>query len=266
MNKKKSNEEGVTKQKVQINYEHQLILFHPQMVEEEEKHNRILLWFAHKRFIITTLISLFLVVGSFFVLYSYKWIVASFADNGPENQMKAYSSAYIILRLDKKTFSLDLKKIGFDGKDTASIDKWELRAWFNQLRRQINIPPKNADQKRYGGKIQPERVGSVIDESQLSAWESHPETIINKPQQIKLVTKYPSVTSATLKQVDKKMISSYTTYFDQKNTIRTNNMRLAAKAIQNLILLPGEIFSFNKIVGERTLQKGYRAARTIVKG
>nr|WP_255724736.1 VanW family protein [Shimazuella soli] len=43
-------------------------------------------------------------------------------------------------------------------------------------------------------------------------------------------------------------------------------MRIASKSINNIILLPGEIFSFNKIVGERTYQKGYRVARKIVKG
>jgi vancomycin resistance protein YoaR len=263
----KSNEEGVTNRKAKDNHEQQLVLFRPQVVEvEEEKHSRFLLWLGHKKVLITALISLFFIVGSIFVVFSYKWIIASLADNEPVSETKDLSPAHIILRWEGRTFSLDLKKIGYDGKDITSIDRWELRTWFNQLKRQVNISPKNADQNRFGGKIQSERVGAVIDEKQLSTWESHPERIINKPQQIKMVTKLPVVTTAMLKQVDEKVIGNYTTYFDQKNKIRTNNMRIASKSINNIILLPGEVFSFNKAVGERTFQKGYRIASTIVKG
>lgn len=267
MDKNKSNNEGVTNRKANDNNEHQLVLFRPQVVEvEEEKYNRFLLWFGHKKVLLTALVSLFFVVGSIFVVFSYKWIVACMADKEPMIKTKDISDAQIILRWKEKTFSLDLRDIGFDGKNIASIDKWELRIWFDQLKRQVNVLPKNADQNRFGSKIQSERVGFVIDEKQLSIWQSNLKSIINKPQQIKMVTMSPSITAKMLKQVDKKVIGSYTTYFDRKNITRTNNMRIAAKSINNIILFPGEIFSFNKVVGERTFQKGYRFARTIVKG
>lgn len=44
------------------------------------------------------------------------------------------------------------------------------------------------------------------------------------------------------------------------NPNRTNNLTLAANAINGTIIRPGETFSFNKIVGERTPEKGYKAA------
>jgi len=44
------------------------------------------------------------------------------------------------------------------------------------------------------------------------------------------------------------------------NSNRTNNLTLACKAIDGLILNPGEVFSFNNIVGERTAAKGYLPA------
>ena len=37
-------------------------------------------------------------------------------------------------------------------------------------------------------------------------------------------------------------------------------MKLAAKAINGIVLQPGEEFSFNNRVGERTEAKGYQAA------
>ncbi|MBQ7565580.1 MAG: VanW family protein [Oscillospiraceae bacterium] len=41
---------------------------------------------------------------------------------------------------------------------------------------------------------------------------------------------------------------------------RTNNLILACKAIDGTVLQPGETFSFNGVVGERTAAKGYREA------
>jgi vancomycin resistance protein YoaR len=267
VDRNKSNDKGVTNRKAEDSHEYQLVLFQPQVPEvEEEKHNRFLLWFGHKKVLLTALISLFFIVASVFVVFSYKWIVACMGDKQTVVKAKQISDAQLILRWKEKTFTIDLRDIGYDGKDIASINKWELHAWFDQLKRQINVPPKNANQKRIGDKIQPERTGFVIDEKQLSNWQKNLKSIINKPQQLKIVKKSPIITTKMLKQVNQKVIGNYTTYFDQKNVVRTNNMRIAAKSINNIILLPGEIFSFNKIVGERTLQKGYRFARTVVKG
>ena len=44
------------------------------------------------------------------------------------------------------------------------------------------------------------------------------------------------------------------------NANRTNNLRLACEAINGTVLNPGEVFSFNGIVGERTDVKGYLGA------
>ena len=41
---------------------------------------------------------------------------------------------------------------------------------------------------------------------------------------------------------------------------RTTNLRLACEAINGLVLNPGDTFSFNETLGERTTQKGYRPA------
>ncbi len=50
------------------------------------------------------------------------------------------------------------------------------------------------------------------------------------------------------------------------NPTRTRNLELAAAAINGTILLPGEEFSFNRIVGERTAEKGYGEAGVYVGG
>lgn len=50
------------------------------------------------------------------------------------------------------------------------------------------------------------------------------------------------------------------------NPNRTNNLILAAEAIDGYILKPGEVFSFNEIVGQRTAAKGYKEAGVYVGG
>jgi Uncharacterized vancomycin resistance protein len=58
-------------------------------------------------------------------------------------------------------------------------------------------------------------------------------------------------------------IAQYTTYFDPSQVNRTENLRLAAKALNGKLLAPGERFSFNGSVGERTAEAGYKEAMII---
>lgn len=47
---------------------------------------------------------------------------------------------------------------------------------------------------------------------------------------------------------------------------RMENIRLASSAISGRMLLPGEEFSFNKVVGARSRNRGYKDAPVILKG
>ena len=73
-----------------------------------------------------------------------------------------------------------------------------------------------------------------------------------KPIKLKLTVKEPGP------------IAQYTTYFDASIINRTENIRLAAKALDGKLLAPGEQFSFNKTVGQRTAEAGYKEAMFIV--
>lgn len=56
------------------------------------------------------------------------------------------------------------------------------------------------------------------------------------------------------------LIATYTTRYDASNYNRSNNLAIAAKKINGTILMPGEIFSYNKVVGARTIEAGYKEA------
>jgi vancomycin resistance protein YoaR len=46
---------------------------------------------------------------------------------------------------------------------------------------------------------------------------------------------------------------------------RTDNIRLAAEALDGTVLEPGEVLSFNRTVGPRTAERGYQAAPVILR-
>ena len=55
-------------------------------------------------------------------------------------------------------------------------------------------------------------------------------------------------------------LSSYSTRYDPSNLNRSNNIEISAEKIDGTIIMPGETFSYNQTVGERTIAEGYKAA------
>lgn len=60
-------------------------------------------------------------------------------------------------------------------------------------------------------------------------------------------------------------ISKYATEMKDNRKNRVNNIEIAADEINNVIVMPGEEFSFNDEVGRRSKEKGYEKAPIIVK-
>jgi vancomycin resistance protein YoaR len=77
---------------------------------------------------------------------------------------------------------------------------------------------------------------------------------------------YPRVDSELLSEIRVKRIGRYLTSFNPRNITRTTNIELAVEAINNHVVFPGETFSFNRVVGKRTVEKGYKKAKVIVRG
>lgn len=61
-------------------------------------------------------------------------------------------------------------------------------------------------------------------------------------------------------------ISKFSTRYDASNRDRSNNLKIAAGKINETVLMPGEGFSFNKVVGKRTIEDGYRNAKIYENG
>ncbi|MEA5009915.1 VanW family protein [Clostridium tyrobutyricum] len=75
----------------------------------------------------------------------------------------------------------------------------------------------------------------------------------------------PKVKEIDLKNINSK-ISSFTTSFKSSDENRSTNISVASNAINGKLLMPGDIFSFNDIVGERSTDRGYKVSKGIVNG
>jgi len=63
-----------------------------------------------------------------------------------------------------------------------------------------------------------------------------------------------------------KLQGEFSTKYSTSSYGRKNNINLATQALNNTEILPNETFSFNDIVGRRTIDKGYKTANIIKEG
>jgi vancomycin resistance protein YoaR len=80
-------------------------------------------------------------------------------------------------------------------------------------------------------------------------------------------TVVPKVTRAKLGNVDiEHVMGHFETHYPPIEKDRNYNLKLAAERVNGTILMPGEEFSFNAKVGDRTEKEGYRVAHVITAG
>ncbi len=85
--------------------------------------------------------------------------------------------------------------------------------------------------------------------------------------EVPLTILVPNVTTNMLgREAFPDLLSSYSTNYSVRDRDRTTNLILAANKINGMVLMPGETFSYNKVVGERTISAGYREAPIYVSG
>lgn len=78
---------------------------------------------------------------------------------------------------------------------------------------------------------------------------------------------YPNVTTNMIgTEAFPDLLSNFSTNYAASNRNRTTNLILAANKINGTVLMPGETFSYNKVVGARTISAGYKEAPIYVEG
>ncbi len=132
------------------------------------------------------------------------------------------------------------------------------------------VLPTNASVKTTSDKknrfiVTNENNGRVIDDEFLSM---QIDTALKKGQkEIRVVYRelYAEMDSAYINRC-LNLRSSFSTDYSSSNEERKFNISLACQKINGTILFSNEEFSFNKIVGKRTQENGYKTAKTIENG
>ncbi len=116
-------------------------------------------------------------------------------------------------------------------------------------------------------RIEPGKKGTRIDEIETATRLYRAGLTSSRTGSLPIVEAAdPEVTTEYLESLNvKHLVAQYTTYHDCCEA-RVKNIQLMADAIDGTIVLPGETFSINDHVGERTLAKGYLPAGSIVGG
>lgn len=152
---------------------------------------------------------------------------------------------------DKKELNLDFK-----------YDESKLTDYEKKLTEMVNQNAKNATISISGGNISviDGEDGRAIEEDKMvslvkEAINANPEgnSVVEVPVE---VTK-PKITKEMLSKIDG-VIGSFTTSYTSSDASRSANVEIAAKTVNGTILMPGDTFSYNNTLGERTTAKGYR--------
>lgn len=161
-----------------------------------------------------------------------------------------------ILNLNLKNRNLEISTLT---KQPSKID-------IEKIHKEIYKECKNAYYTQNPFAVYPSENGldfaiSMDDAKNILEEENKDEYIIP----LKIL--YPSVTTNMIgTEAFPDLLSTYSTKYSARNTGRTTNLQLAASKINGTVLMPGETFSYNQVVGARTIAAGYKEAPIYVSG
>lgn len=151
-----------------------------------------------------------------------------------------------------------------------TVDENKFISALQPVKEKRYVPPQDALVRAEEGKLifTPHRKGKDLKLEQIQGklleelycWPSFPLTL-----HVEMEYLYPEVKiSHILERGILDTIATASTYFDSTATNRSHNITLAARKVDNTLLAPEEIFSFNQIVGEASLEDGFKEAPVIV--
>lgn len=164
---------------------------------------------------------------------------------------------------------IELLKLQADPVDMPMVFSWDqdqLQDYLQSINDEIYAPARDAVLRLAEGgiSIDKETAGKEID------YEKTIDLILQTiqsetPGPVSIATK---VIDARITSEDLKMFDAVLSFFVTElnnNQNRSVNIRKAAELIDGTVLMPGEVFSFNDRVGERTRDNGFKSAPVIVR-
>lgn len=144
-----------------------------------------------------------------------------------------------------------------------------IKAFVSNIEKEMNKEPINSNIKMVaegGKKIEDDIEGYKIETEKL---DKYIEDIVKNGANedvyiVAPVEKIEAEITQTKLSLINTCISSFSTSFESSSFMRANNIEICVKALNAKLLMPGETFSFNEVVGERTKERGYMEAPVII--
>ncbi len=155
-----------------------------------------------------------------------------------------------------------------DGELLPVVDGEVLKAALLKANPELGTEPQDARIELSGGRpvVVPGKNGVSIDAEALAAQVTKALPTPSRTATLDVAVVEPELTTAEAEKLGvKEKISEFSSTLTA-NAARTENLRIAARTINGTLLLPGETFSLNGVLGERTPDKGYNKAGTISGG
>jgi len=147
-----------------------------------------------------------------------------------------------------------------------TYDEEKLKSFEESIKNEVNSEPKNATIVISNGSIsvQSESDGKTINMEELDGRIKEAlNSNLNETIELELETVKATITAEDLSKI-KGPMGTYSSSYGTSALGRSTNIELATKSVNGTILMPGEVFSFNDVVGDRSIERGYQEAGTYV--
>lgn len=143
--------------------------------------------------------------------------------------------------------------------DIATIFQEPEQINIESIYKEIRKDPKDAYYDAQTHVVYPEENGLDFN---ISLEEAQKIAEVGQDEySIPLKTLQPNVTTNMIgMEAFPDLLSSFSTKYIKSNRDRTTNLILASNKVNGTVVLPGETFSYNSTVGERTIAAGYKEA------
>lgn len=154
------------------------------------------------------------------------------------------------------------------GKLVPQVRGTGLRATLGSRLRSLENPAKDARIRLVGGqpRVIPSRTGQMVPPEGLAEATLAALTDDSRTARVELQTADADLTTAEAEALGvDEQVSTFTTYYPYA-AYRLQNIHRAADLIDGTLLQPGETFSLNDTVGERTAENGFAKGTIIQDG
>lgn len=169
-----------------------------------------------------------------------------------------YKDLYNYFSLKNKSLKKNIEVVYDEAKMKAEIEK---------IAKKLDKEPKDATIK-IDGSIKTTKSTDGIKLNISKTLSNLTESIDNKKKEtIPLVMEKneAKVKTSDVESVNTKL-AEYTTSFEKSNNQRSHNVEKSAKVTSDILLMPGQVFSYNSYTGKTNSKNGYQEAPVIING